>query len=142
MVIQQIMRIDTRSFAGHLRTIGVNYIEEAHIRIVVMMEFEDVMSEEEAEGHFSEGRQNNPRTSMSICTDSGSDSIVYRSKNLSAKGFAALNKMRETNQLCDVAIMVDEREFRAHRAVLAATVPYFMAMFTSERVVQCSSALL
>ena len=137
------MRIDTRSLAAHLRTIGANYIEEAHTHaLLVMMEFEDVMSEEEAEGHFSEGRQTNPRTSMSICTDSGSDAIVYRSKNLSSKGFAALNKMRETNQLCDVAIMVDEREFRAHRAVLAATVPYFMAMFTSERVVECSSALL
>lgn len=94
------------------------------------------MCEEEAEGHFSEGRQSNSRTSLSICTDSGSDALVYRSKNLFAKGLVALNKMRETGQLCDVVIMVEEREFRAHRAVLAATVPYFMAMFTSEKGVQ------
>lgn len=97
------------------------------------MEFEDVMSQEEAEGHFSEERQSHSVASLSICTDSGSDAIVYRSKNLSAKGFVALNKMRESDQLCDVVIRVDEREFRAHRAVLAATVPYFMAMFTSEK---------
>lgn len=136
------MRIDTRSFAAHLRTIGAIILRKHTHTHALVMEFEAVMSEEEAEGHFSEGRQNNPRTSMSICTDSGSDAIVYRSKNLSAKGFVALNKMRETDQLCDVVIMVDEREFRAHRAVLAATVPYFMAMFTSERAVQCSGALL
>ena len=89
---------------------------------------------EEAEGHFSEERQSYAHTSMSFSTDSGSDAVVYRSKNLSARGFAALNKMRESGQLCDVVIKVDEREFYGHRVVLAATVPYFMAMFTSEAI--------
>lgn len=97
---------------------------------------------EEAEGHFSEERQSYAHTSMSISTDSGSDAIVYRSKNLSVRGFAALNKMRESGQLCDVVIKVDEREFNGHRVVLAATVPYFMAMFTSETVVQRIGTLL
>ena len=43
-----------------------------------------------------------------------------------------LKEQREENhQLCDVVIHVGGEAFHAHKAVLAATSSYFMAMFTS-----------
>lgn len=141
------MCVCTRSFVLYLRTrselILAWAVPNQFVPTVSLFGMEDVMSQkEEAEGHFSEERQSHAHTSMSISTDSGSDAIVYRSKNLSVRGFSVLNKMREGGQLCDVVIRVDEREFYGHRVVLAATVPYFMAMFTSETMVQRIGTLL
>ncbi|OQV16556.1 Kelch-like protein 20 [Hypsibius exemplaris] len=43
---------------------------------------------------------------------------------------ALLCELRRNNELCDVSILVGERQIFAHRAVLAACSPYFRAMFT------------
>lgn len=43
----------------------------------------------------------------------------------------ALHDMQKQNQLCDITINVSGTSFHAHKAVLAASSPYFMAMFTS-----------
>ena len=42
-----------------------------------------------------------------------------------------LKSMCESSELTDVCIIVDDRQFFCHRAVLAATSCYFRAMFTS-----------
>lgn len=41
-----------------------------------------------------------------------------------------LNDLLQREELCDVAIIVDGRTIKAHRAVLAASSQYFNAMFT------------
>ena len=43
-----------------------------------------------------------------------------------------LNKLRETNVLCDTTIRAQGQDFAAHKCVLSAASPYFRAMFTSE----------
>ena len=50
-----------------------------------------------------------------------------------ADGVAAVRLMdglRLRKQLCDVSLVVEEERFEAHRVVLAAHSPYFLAMFT------------
>ena len=43
-----------------------------------------------------------------------------------------LNILRHEGSLCDVTVVVEGREFSAHRNVLAASSPYFQNMFTSD----------
>lgn len=44
---------------------------------------------------------------------------------------AQMNKMRLQSELCDVRLLVGGRAFRVHRVVLAASGPYFSALFNS-----------
>ena len=87
---------------------------------------------EEAEGHSFQGRSSHSQAPYSPPNDGGHDVTLYKSKNLFSKGFGSLNLMRTQGHLCDVTIRVGDREFLAHKALLAATVPYFYGMFTSE----------
>lgn len=56
----------------------------------------------------------------------------YSSKTISKEAFGVLDELRKGGQLCDVTINVSGQEFKVHRVVLAATSPYFLAMFTGE----------
>lgn len=44
----------------------------------------------------------------------------------------SMNALRKSNTLCDVTLRVEQKDFPAHRIVLAACSDYFCAMFTSE----------
>uniref|UniRef100_A0A1I7ZLE3 BTB domain-containing protein n=1 Tax=Steinernema glaseri TaxID=37863 RepID=A0A1I7ZLE3_9BILA len=46
--------------------------------------------------------------------------------------FATLNQIRQCGQLCDVVLVAENQKFSAHRLVLAASVPFFHAMFTTD----------
>ena len=52
---------------------------------------------------------------------------INHTKTLSSNLF----KLRENDSLCDVTLISDGVEIRAHRVVLAACSEYFHAMFTS-----------
>lgn len=67
------------------------------------------------------------------CKDSSRDDCVphFSSTHLQ-EAFEAMKYMRLNSQLCDVVLVVGERRIMAHRLVLAASSPYFHAMFTSE----------
>ena len=49
----------------------------------------------------------------------------------SADVLGSLNEQRLSGLLCDVLLVVQEREFHAHRSVLASCSPYFHKLFTS-----------
>lgn len=57
---------------------------------------------------------------------------VYLSKKIVQKAFTVLNDFRLQNLLSDVTIKVGSMDLPAHRVILAATSPYFQAMFTSK----------
>ena len=61
-------------------------------------------------------------------TDFQSDSDDQYCKEI----LQTLNSLRHEGSLCDVTLVVEGREFKAHRNVLAASSPYFRNMFTSE----------
>ena len=60
-----------------------------------------------------------------------SEESVRTAKRHFRRAFVRLAEMRHRVELCDVTIVVDGEEIRAHRAVLASCSPYFHAMFTS-----------
>ncbi|XP_043197507.1 kelch-like protein 20 [Amphibalanus amphitrite] len=45
-----------------------------------------------------------------------------------------LHRLWQDELLCDVTVRVQERRWRAHRALLAASSPYFRTMFTSDYI--------
>lgn len=58
----------------------------------------------------------------------------YKPKLLFYDTFGKLSKLRRDYILCDVIIKVNNKEFHAHKNVLAASSPYFEAMFLSGMV--------
>lgn len=57
---------------------------------------------------------------------------LYEEKYFSSDLLSSLSEMRQKGLLCDVTIRVAGTDISAHRNVLAATSPYFRAMFTSD----------
>lgn len=45
-----------------------------------------------------------------------------------------MQALRENTNLCDVTLCVGQQEFKVHRLVLAASSPYFNAMFTNQHL--------
>ncbi|XP_059474437.1 kelch-like protein 17 isoform X2 [Neocloeon triangulifer] len=49
-----------------------------------------------------------------------------------AASFAAISKMRQNAQLCDVALIIGDEVVHAHKVILASISPYFHAMFNDD----------
>ena len=60
-----------------------------------------------------------------------STSVVIVEESLPRDIMEVLDSMRQSKELSDVTLVVEDREIVAHRAVLAACSPYFRAMFLS-----------
>ncbi|CAG0883555.1 unnamed protein product [Darwinula stevensoni] len=60
------------------------------------------------------------------------DMVVYQQKEFSTAAFPIMEEIRRQGKLCDITLKVDGHQFTAHRIVLASTIPYFQAMFTSD----------
>ncbi|KAH8330994.1 hypothetical protein KR067_009993 [Drosophila pandora] len=58
--------------------------------------------------------------------------FVYKHEQLFGDSFPLFKEIRRMGKLCDVTLkVVEDQTFSAHRVVLAATIPYFYAMFTN-----------
>ncbi|XP_057299757.1 kelch-like protein 18 [Hydractinia symbiolongicarpus] len=66
------------------------------------------------------------RCASSTSFESSSEGITYCSEMM-----RTMHELREANILCDVTICVEGKTFPAHRAILAASSPYFKALFSS-----------
>ena len=72
-------------------------------------------------------------------TSSDKNSLLYRvpsklikkSEKHSLKLLSSLNRFRASGYLCDVTLKIQQRQFHAHKTILASSSPYFEAMFTS-----------
>uniref|UniRef100_A0A0L8I331 BTB domain-containing protein n=1 Tax=Octopus bimaculoides TaxID=37653 RepID=A0A0L8I331_OCTBM len=58
---------------------------------------------------------------------------VSLQNKIGAEACNVLMELRNTGQLCDAVIKVDEESFMIHRAILSACSPYFRVLFTNEK---------
>ena len=54
--------------------------------------------------------------------------------NWANTGFQQMEEIRRAGKLCDITLVASEHKFTAHRIVLAASIPYFHAMFMQEMI--------
>uniref|UniRef100_U5EHJ6 Kelch-like protein diablo n=1 Tax=Corethrella appendiculata TaxID=1370023 RepID=U5EHJ6_9DIPT len=56
--------------------------------------------------------------------------VLFKQEDLFSESFPLMKEIRRQGKLCDVTLKIENQTFSAHRVVLAATIPYFYAMFT------------
>lgn len=76
------------------------------------------------------------RTTSGLLERAGSATSLSNTSINMAQAFCSemmktMNEFRDANVLCDITICVDGKTFSAHRTVLAASSPYFKALFAS-----------
>ena len=76
--------------------------------------------------------ESNCSSSEAVFLSDGADCIVFSANDLFESAFPAMSEMRRDGKMCDVIIKVGNTPFKAHKVVLAATIPYFRAMFDHE----------
>lgn len=70
---------------------------------------------------------------LTMCDEDDEEVVVFEcAASLAMSAFPNFDEIRRTGKLCDVVLVADGLRFSAHRVVLAATIPYFRAMFTAE----------
>ncbi|XP_052253854.1 kelch-like protein 18 [Dreissena polymorpha] len=73
-------------------------------------------------------------SSPTIKTNMADDIETFYKSDLPTLAFPVFEDIRRQGKLCDVTLKVGDRKYRAHRIVLAASIPYFHAMFTHDMV--------
>lgn len=71
-------------------------------------------------------------TNANNTSTSNVDNGVYVSQQFPPSLLVNMNVLRETRKFCDVEILCGGKRIQAHRVILAASSPYFHAMFTVE----------
>lgn len=62
------------------------------------------------------------------------DVVLFVKADLPLTAFPVIEDIRRRTKLCDVTLKVGDCKFSAHRIVLAASIPYFHAMFTHDMI--------
>ncbi|KAI3374822.1 hypothetical protein L3Q82_021036 [Scortum barcoo] len=75
-----------------------------------------------------------PLTMGDVQCEELEDLVHFSVHDLPARGYVVMEEIRRQGKLCDVTLKVGDHKFSAHRIVLAASIPYFHAMFTNDMV--------
>ncbi|RUS68702.1 hypothetical protein EGW08_023535 [Elysia chlorotica] len=71
----------------------------------------------------------------SICSptsdDASSGDDLFKDEARATSLLAGFSQLYENQQFVDVTLCVDQSDFPCHKSVLAASSPYFMAMFST-----------
>ena len=65
----------------------------------------------------------------------------FTASNHASSLLSCMRELRRDRTLCDITLRVGEEEFKAHRLVLAASSPYFSAMFTNQHLESSSASV-
>uniref|UniRef100_A0A8C5LVQ5 Zinc finger and BTB domain containing 11 n=1 Tax=Leptobrachium leishanense TaxID=445787 RepID=A0A8C5LVQ5_9ANUR len=68
--------------------------------------------------------------------------VKQTSSNHGQKVLEQLNQQRLFNQFCDVTLLIEEEEFKAHKSVLAASSDYFRELFIEKGAVSSHEAFV
>lgn len=60
------------------------------------------------------------------------ESQLFTARDHTSEAFEEMRRMREEGRLCDITLVVQSKEIRAHRLVLAASSRYFRSMFAGD----------
>lgn len=63
----------------------------------------------------------------------------FKEENFTGRFFKSLHEFRSDQSFCDISIRIDNRTIQAHRIVLAASIPYFRAMFNANMMENTSN---
>ncbi|XP_048385515.1 kelch-like protein 18 [Stegostoma tigrinum] len=66
--------------------------------------------------------------------DAEEDLLLFSVSDLPVRGYSLMEEIRRQGKLCDVTLRVGDHKYTAHRIVLAASIPYFHAMFTNDMI--------
>ncbi|XP_067835021.1 kelch-like protein 18 [Heptranchias perlo] len=66
--------------------------------------------------------------------DPDEDLMLFSVSDLPMRGYGLMEEIRRQGKLCDVTLRVGDHKYSAHRIVLAASIPYFHAMFTNDMI--------
>nr|VZH91272.1 unnamed protein product [Spirometra erinaceieuropaei] len=78
-------------------------------------------------------RSGSVRRKVNSCASSTNQHrLCYTSDRHSRNSLDSMNQLRKCQELCDVVLVVEPKRILAHRLILAASSPYFKAMFTGE----------
>uniref|UniRef100_A0A667ZI97 Zinc finger and BTB domain containing 11 n=1 Tax=Myripristis murdjan TaxID=586833 RepID=A0A667ZI97_9TELE len=121
-------------------------------KVVVQMNEEEDEEEEEEEGdeelYFTDA-SGQPRSKVAksvakhelVFVDSKGEVNQYLSKH-SQTMLNKLNQQRLNNQFCDITLLIEGEEHRAHKAVLAACSEYFNELFVEKGAVSTHEAVV
>lgn len=62
--------------------------------------------------------------------DDNEDRKLISISSFTVDAFSVLFQMKQDGSLCDISLKIEDQSISAHRVVLAAASPYFLAMFT------------
>lgn len=66
--------------------------------------------------------------------DADEELMLLSVGDLPVRGYGLMEEIRRQGKLCDVTLRVGDHKYSAHRIVLAASIPYFHAMFTNDMI--------
>ncbi|XP_072116473.1 kelch-like protein 18 [Mobula birostris] len=66
--------------------------------------------------------------------DADEDLMLFSVSDLPVRGYGLMEEIRRQGKLCDVTLRIGDHKYSAHRIVLAASIPYFHAMFTNDMI--------
>lgn len=67
------------------------------------------------------------------------DNHLFASRDHTSEAFQNMEELRSEGKLCDITLVVDGKEIRAHKLVLAASSQYFRSMFAGDMIESRSS---
>uniref|UniRef100_A0A915KP29 BTB domain-containing protein n=1 Tax=Romanomermis culicivorax TaxID=13658 RepID=A0A915KP29_ROMCU len=74
-------------------------------------------------------------SNANLFSDDDEEYLMFEDDQLPSKSFPRFEEVRRNGKLCDVTLIINgDQRLSAHKIVLAATIPYFYAMFTSDMV--------
>lgn len=83
----------------------------------------------------------NCSTGYDIVENSKTFNFLYEENTWPESLLIQLDVLRQEGLLCDLTVLVDGTEFRCHRTVLAATCPYFQALFRHDILARTKAEL-